>query len=75
MSQLSLCLDASPTFLISREDATAIAARQIATIKREWQTICDEAALSTADRTLLWRQFMNPYAFEGAPEALSELVG
>ena len=76
MSQLSLCLDAAPTFLISREDATAIAIRQITTIKREWQSVCDEAALSTVDRTLLWRrQFLNPYAFEGAPETLTELVG
>jgi serine/threonine-protein kinase HipA len=76
MSQLSLCLDAAPTFLLSRDDATAIAARQITTIKREWQAICDEAALSTVDRALFWRrQFLNPYAFEGAPEELSELVG
>ena len=76
LSQLSLCLDAAPTFLISREEATAIAARQIATIKREWQTVCDEATLSTVDRDLFWRrQFLNPYAFEGAPEELSGMVG
>lgn len=75
MSQLSLCLDAAPTFLISRDEAMAIAARQIATIKQEWQTVCDEAALSSVDRALFWRrQFLNPFAFEGAPEELSKLV-
>lgn len=75
LSQLSLCLDAAPNFLISRDDATAIAAGQITTIKQEWQTVCDEAALSTVDRDLFWRrQFLNPFAFEGAPEALSALV-
>lgn len=75
LSQLSLCLDAAPSFLISRDEATAIATGQIATIKREWQTVCDEAALSTVDRDLFWRrQFLNPFAFEGAPEALSALV-
>lgn len=76
LSQLSLCLDAAPSFLISREEATAIAARQIVTIKREWQTVCDEAALNTVNRDLFWRrQFLNPFAFEGAPEELREMVG
>ena len=55
---------------------TAIAAGQIASIKRNWQTVCDEAALATIDRDLFWhRQFLNPFAFEGAPEALREMVG
>lgn len=50
-------------------------AGQITTIRREWQTVCDEAALSTVDRDLFWRrQFLNPFAFEGAPEALSALL-
>jgi serine/threonine-protein kinase HipA len=76
LSQLSLCLDAAPSFLLARDEATAIAARQIATIKQEWQSVCDEAALSTVDRDLFWRrQFLNPYAFEGAPDALSGMVG
>lgn len=76
LSQLSLCLDAAPSFLISRDEATAIAAGQIAAIRREWQTVCDEASLSTVDRDLFWRrQFLNPFAFEGAPEELSVLAG
>ncbi|WP_244617221.1 type II toxin-antitoxin system HipA family toxin [Pleomorphomonas diazotrophica] len=76
LSQLSLCLDAAPNFLISRDEATAIAARQIATIRREWQSVCDEAALGAVDRDLFWRrQFLNPFAFEGAPEALREMAG
>ncbi len=76
LSQLSLCLDAAPHFVLSRDEATAIAAGQIASIKRNWQTVCDEAALTTVDRDLFWRrQFLNPFAFEGAPEALREMVG
>jgi serine/threonine-protein kinase HipA len=67
---------AAPAFLISRDEATAIAARQIATIKPEWPAVCAQAALTTVDRDLFWRrQFLNPYAFEGAPEELRGLMG
>ena len=34
-------------------------------IETNWQSICDEAALSEVDQKLLWgRQFLNPFAFE-----------
>jgi len=37
--------------------------------------VCDEAALGQVDRNLFWRrQFLNPYAFIGAPEAITALV-
>ena len=68
--------DAAPHFLLSRDEATAIAAGQIASIKRNWQTVCDEAAPTTVDRDLFWhRRFLNPFAIEGAPKALREMVG
>lgn len=71
LSRLSLCLKVAPKFQLEIGEATAIIARQIETIKREWTKVCDEARLSVVDRNLLWgRQFLNPYAFEGAPAAL-----
>lgn len=74
-SQIAVCLDAAPSFLLSREEATAIAAAQISTIKDQWQSVCDEATLSVVDRELFWRrQFLNPFAFDGAPETLRNLV-
>lgn len=54
-SQIAMCLDAAPSFLLSREEATAIAATQISTIKKRWQAVCDEATLSVIDRDLFWR--------------------
>jgi serine/threonine-protein kinase HipA len=48
---------------------------QISTIKEQWQAVCDEATLSTVDRELFWRrQFLNPFAFEGAPDELISRV-
>lgn len=74
-SQIAICLDASPSFLLSREEATAIAATQISTIKEQWPAVCDEATLSVVDRDLFWRrQFLNPFAFDGAPESLKNLA-
>ena len=37
--------------------------------------VCDQAALSEVDRNFMWRrQFLNPYAFVDAPEAIAGLV-
>ena len=37
--------------------------------------VCDDADLSEVDRRFLWRrQFLNPFAFDGAPEELARLV-
>jgi serine/threonine-protein kinase HipA len=61
---------------LSREQAIAIGRHQIATIKNRWTTICDEANLPQVERNLFWhRQFLHPYAFEGAPEELTLLAG
>lgn len=71
LSRLSLCVEAAPKFLLSTEEAIAIIAGQIDTIAANWTALCAEAGLSAVDRNLLWgRQFLNPYAFEGAPAGL-----
>jgi serine/threonine-protein kinase HipA len=37
--------------------------------------VCDEATLSVVDRELFWRrQFLNPFAFDDAPETLNNLA-
>jgi serine/threonine-protein kinase HipA len=37
--------------------------------------VCREADLSEVDRNVLWRrQFLNPFAFEGAPAEIAGLL-
>ena len=75
MSQIALCLAAAPSFLIAERDAVAVAKRQIETIRDRWDAMCAEADLTEVDRNLFWRrQFLNPFAFEGAPEELAGLM-
>ena len=75
-SQIAVCLNAAPAFLLNDVDARAIVTRQVLTILNEWPQICEEARLSQVDRNLLWRRaFFNPYAFVDAPSAIAELVG
>lgn len=65
MSRLSSCLDNAGHFLLSREEAIAIAERQLTCIIEQWGAVCAEAGLSETDRAYLWgRQFLNPYAFD-----------
>ncbi|MGY4458832.1 type II toxin-antitoxin system HipA family toxin [Bradyrhizobium sp. LB13.1] len=74
-SQITVCLQAAPLFLLGLDEATKLIAGQIKAIKRFWKEICDTAALSEVDRNFLWRrQFLNPFAFADAPEALVELL-
>jgi serine/threonine-protein kinase HipA len=70
-SQLGLCLQATPQFLLSDQEARAIILHQVNTIRAHWDGICDEAKLSAADRALLYgRQFLNPFAFYDAPQEI-----
>lgn len=74
-SRLSVCLKAAPAFLLSEQAALAVVADQVKKIQAQWQAICDEAGLSAVDRQLFWRrQFLNPFAFEGAPPEIAKLV-
>jgi len=75
-SQLVTCVDAAPSFLIPRDEAIAIAAEQIKVIRDKWDSVCTEAALTEVDKGLFWRrQFLNDFVFEGAPDALKDLIG
>ena len=72
MSQLSVCLMAAPNFLLDAETAKMIIKHQVQTIQLHWTSVCDEAELMEADRQLFWhRQFLNPFAFYGAPPEIS----
>jgi len=74
-SRIAVCLAAAPAFLLSPGEAVGIARKQTEVILGHWQSVCDAAGLSDVDRALLWRrQFLNPYAFQDAPDALSALV-
>jgi serine/threonine-protein kinase HipA len=74
-SRIETCLRAAPQFLLSRDDAIALAQHQIEVICDRWDPICAEAQLSEVDRNLMWRrQFLNPFVFESAPPALAALV-
>lgn len=75
MSQLITCLDTASNFLLTIDKAKAIITRQIHIIKQRFQTVCDEASLPEVDRRLLWRrQFLNPFAFYGAPDELTSML-
>jgi serine/threonine-protein kinase HipA len=59
-------LAAAHHFLLSHEEATEIARRQVATIAEHWDAVCEEAAISKTDRKLLaTRQFLNPFSVAG----------
>ncbi len=65
MSRVSVCLNAASHFLLSRGEAVSIVEGQLSCIVQNWSAVCDEAALSQTDRTLLWgRQLLNPFAFD-----------
>jgi serine/threonine-protein kinase HipA len=72
-SQLALCLEAAPHFLLSDRVANAIILKQVKIIRAHWDGICEEAKLSAADRARLYgRQFLNPFAFYDAPQKIRE---
>ena len=65
MSQISVCKSAAAVFQLSSQQAQEIIENYIDGINQYWPEICDEAELSTIERSfLLRRQFLNPYAFE-----------
>ncbi len=74
-SQLLLCLAAAHKFLLSEERALSIMRGQISAVVENWEKVCDQAALSDADRRLLWRrQFLNDLAFEGLETQLAAQI-
>jgi len=66
LSQVAACVARASTYLLSEEEARKIVDRQIKTIEREWDDVCELASLSEVDRRRLWRgAVLNPYATEG----------
>jgi serine/threonine-protein kinase HipA len=78
MSRIASCLEAAHHFLLSEQEAIAVAEAQLRCIGENWSRVCDEATLNEADRNLFWgRQLLNPYAFtalEGEAAALDALA-
>ena len=65
-STLATCMQAAPNFLLDKQTAAGIIQQIHATMRTEWDAICNEARLSEVDRNLFWgRIFLNPYIFEG----------
>lgn len=65
-SRLAVCLEARTKFLLGEDEALAIIEHQIRTIGKEWAGVCDEAQISTIDKTVLRStQMLHPYAFDG----------
>lgn len=68
-SQMAACIAAASTFLLRPDDAISIINTQVQRIEQAWNPVCDEANLSEVDRNFFWRrQFLNPFAFYGAPD-------
>lgn len=66
MSQLSGCVGAASSYLLSQQEARAIIDHQIDVIKTQWNHVCDVARLTAVERAYFWhRQFLNPYSLEG----------
>jgi serine/threonine-protein kinase HipA len=65
-SQLAGCIERSNIYHLSENEAREICQHQIETIRRNWNTVCDQGQLTRADREFFWgRQFLNSYALEG----------
>lgn len=71
-SQLTVCLDATPQFQLSRDEGQQVIAAQIAAIRENWTVTCEAAELSELERKFFWRrQFLNPSIFDGLTGALA----
>lgn len=73
-SKLSVCLKAAVDFLLDEDEALTLMQHQIGVVRDNLGALCDETALSEMDRNLVMRrQFLNPFIFEDAPQALKKL--
>jgi len=65
MSRLAVCREAAHQFQLSRDEADAIIQHQVDVVTAQWSAVCDEAELTTVERSLMWqRQFLNPFVFQ-----------
>lgn len=66
LSQLTGCISAAPSYLLSEAEAREIVDHQIDVIEASWKDVCEAAGLAAAERSYFWgRQFLNPFALEG----------
>ena len=64
-SQLKTCLEAAHHFLLSEKEAIEIFDTFQTIICDNWDDVCDEAHLTTVDKSFFWgRQFLNPFSIE-----------
>jgi len=64
-SQLKTCLMAAHHFLLSEKEAIEIFNTFQESIRNNWNNVCDEASLTTVDKSFFWgRQFLNPFSLE-----------
>lgn len=62
--RIAALVDAAPNYHLTIDEGREIAERQVDTIHREWDEVCDAAGLTTAQRDgLLKGPILNPYAF------------
>jgi serine/threonine-protein kinase HipA len=65
-SQVAGCVQRAHLYQLTQSQARAIVERQIETIERGWDEVCELAQLTQVERELMWRrQFLHPYALEG----------
>lgn len=65
MSRLAVCREAAHQFQLSRDEADALIQHQVDVVTAQWSAVCDEAELTTVERSLMWqRQFLNPFVFQ-----------
>lgn len=75
MSKLAVCLKAAPHFRLNNTIAVELIEQQLAAIHDYWPTVCDEAALSEVERSVLWRrQLLNPFIFQDSPATLAKFA-
>ncbi len=65
LSQLKSCLGAAHHFLLSEGDASLILEHVEGFIRKNWDSVCEEAWLSEIEKKRLWeRLFLNSFSME-----------
>lgn len=68
-SQISVCLKAASIFQLSRKEAIELVEKQMNSIVKNWNAVCELAEVSITDRHLFSeRQFFNEFIFEDLGE-------
>lgn len=69
-SRFATCLEAAHLYGLSEAQARDVIDTQVSIVRERWDEACDAAKLTAIARTsLLGRQILNPYTFDGYPIA------